>query len=75
MLKYICLALMAIALVGCSTVTYTGKDVTITYTRFFAGSDGIEVVLGDESVAKINKQTIDTELLNSVLGAILGAAK
>jgi hypothetical protein len=74
-MKYIVVIIIALLLAGCSTVKYVGKDCTITYTRFFAGSDGIEVVLGDESVAKINKQTIDTELLNSVLGAILGAAK
>jgi hypothetical protein len=62
-------------LAGCSTVKYVGKDCTITYTRFFAGSEGIEVVLGDKSVARINKQSIDTQLLQSALGAIIGAAK
>ena len=76
-MKYLAVVILAtiVALSACSTVTYTNKDVTIKYTRFFAGSDGIKVMLGDKAVAEINKQSVDTELLKSVLGQILGGVK
>lgn len=62
---------------GCAWATYTGPDgSTITYRRFFAGSDSIKMTLGENKPsAEINKQTVDTELLSKALGLILGAAK
>ena len=76
MKKTIGIILLCFGLAGCSTATYTGQDgVTVKYTRFLAGADSIKVALGDKPSAEINKQTVDTELLKSVLGLILGAAK
>lgn len=70
------LLLFFISMFGCSTVTYTGKDgVTVKYTRFLAGADGIRVQLGDKAFAEINKQTIDTELLRTVLGLLVAVPK
>lgn len=75
-MKHIIILIALLLLVGCSTATYTGQNgVTVKYTRFLAGADSIKVALGDKPSAEINKQTVDTELLKSVLGLILGAAK
>ena len=67
--------MLLLTLACCSVVTYTSGDTTIRYGRLFAGADGIKVTLEDKTVAEINKQTINTELLTTALGAILGAAK
>lgn len=75
-MKHIIILIALLLLAACSTATYTGQNgVTVKYTRFLAGADGIKVTLGDKAFAEINKQTVDTELLKSVLGLILGAAK
>jgi len=72
-MKLFVAAIISLCLCSCASVIYESNGTKITYSRFFAGADSINVKVG-EARAEINGQKIDTATLNSILN-LLGVVK
>ena len=68
MKRLIIIAVMLLAMAGCSTMSYTSADgKTISYSRLFTGADA-KVTMPDGTVIESQGQGIDA---NSLLNAAL----